>query len=59
MQTRGSTNKSPIKLSATEIKLTQSFCLRMGKINTTKTPPSDFKVITPENPLLLKQAVTS
>ena len=24
-----------------------------------KTPPSDFKVTTPENPLLSKQAVTS
>ena len=34
-------------------------CLRMGKTNTAKTPPSDFKVTTPENPLLSKQAVTS
>ena len=34
-------------------------CLRMGKTYTTKTPPGDFKVTTPENPLLLKQAVTS
>ena len=34
-------------------------CLRMGKTYTVKTPPSDFKVITPENPLLWKQAVTS
>ena len=33
--------------------------LRMGKTNTTKTPSGDFKVTTPENPLLLKQAVTS
>ena len=24
-----------------------------------KTPPGDFKVTNPENPLLLKQAVTS
>ena len=24
-----------------------------------KTPPGDFKVITPENPLLSKQVVTS
>ena len=31
----------------------------MGKNYTAKTPPGDFKVITPENPLLLKQAVTS
>ena len=34
-------------------------CLQMGKTYTTKTPPSDFKVITPENPLLSKQAITS
>ena len=34
-------------------------CLRMGKAYTTKTPPGDFKVTTPENPLLSKQAVTS
>ena len=31
----------------------------MGKTYAAKTPPSDFKVITPENPLLSKQAVTS
>ena len=34
-------------------------CLRMGKTYTVKTPPSDFKVTTPENPLLSQQAVTS
>ena len=34
-------------------------CLRMGKTNTAKTPPDDFKVTTPENPLLSKQVVTS
>ena len=34
-------------------------CLRMGKTYMTKIPPSDFKVTTPENPLLSKQAVTS
>ena len=33
--------------------------LRMGKTYTAKTPPGDFKVITFENPLLSKQAVTS
>ena len=33
--------------------------LRMGKTNTAKTPPGDFKVTIPENPLLSKQAVTS
>ena len=34
-------------------------CLRMGKTNTAKTPPGDFKVTTPEIPLLSEQAVTS
>ena len=27
-------------------------CLRIEKTNTAKTPPGDFKVITPEIPLL-------
>ena len=31
----------------------------MGKTYMTKTPLGDFKVTTPENPLLSKQAVTS
>ena len=31
----------------------------MGKTHTAKIPPSDFKVTTPKNPLLSKQAVTS
>ena len=30
----------------------------MGKTYTVKTPPGDFKVTTPENPLLSQQAVT-
>ena len=34
-------------------------CLQLGNTYTTKTPPGDFKVTTPENPLLSKQAVTS
>ena len=34
-------------------------CLWMGKTNTAKTPPDDFKVTTSENPLLSQQAVTS
>ena len=34
-------------------------CLRMEKSYTAKTPPGDFKVTAPENPLLSKQAVTS
>ena len=48
MQTCGSTNKSPIKLSMQQ------------KINNTgKTPLGDFKVTTPEIPQLSQQAVTS
>ena len=31
----------------------------MGKTNTAKTPPDDFKVTTPEIPLLSQQAVTT
>ena len=31
----------------------------MGKTYTAKTPPDDFKVTTPEIPLLSQQAVTS
>ena len=34
-------------------------CLRLGKTNTAKTPPGDFKVTNPENPLLSQQAATS
>ena len=34
-------------------------CLRKKKTNTAKTSPGDFNVITPDNPLLSKQAVTS
>ena len=33
--------------------------LQMWKTYTAKTPSDDFKVTTPENPLLSKQAVTS
>ena len=34
-------------------------CLRIDKTYTAKTPSGDFKVTTPENPLLSKQAITS
>ena len=34
-------------------------CLQMEKTYTAKTPPGDFQVTTPENPLLSKQAITS
>ena len=30
-----------------------------GKNHRSKTPPGEFKVTTPDNPLLLKQAITS
>ena len=33
--------------------------LRIGKTSTAKTPPGEFKVTTPENPLLSKQVITS
>ena len=60
MQMHGSTNKSPIKLSMQQWKINNTvICLRMGKTNTAKTPPGDFKVTTLEIPLLSQQAVTS
>ena len=34
-------------------------CLRIGKTNTAKTSPGDFKITTPEILLLSQQAVTS
>ena len=34
-------------------------CLRMGKTYMAKTPPGDFKVTTPDIPLLSQQAVTT
>ena len=34
-------------------------CLRMEKTSKAKTPTGDFKVTTPENPLLSQQVVTS
>ena len=41
-----------------ENKFDTVICLRMGKTNTAKTPPSDFQVTTPEIPLLSQQAIT-
>ena len=52
---RGSTNKSPTKLNAVENKVDTVICLRMGKTSKAKTPPGDFKVTTPKNPLLSQQ----
>ena len=59
MQTHGSINKSPNKLSMQRKINNMVICLRMGKTNTAKTPLGDFKVTTPEIPLLSQQAVTS
>ena len=52
MQWRGSTNKSPTKLNAIEIKFDTLIYLRMEKIIKAKTSPGDFKITTPKNPLL-------
>ena len=59
MQMRGSTNKSSIKLNMQRKLNNTMICLRMGKTNTAKTPSDDFKVTTPEIPLLSQQVVTS
>ena len=59
MQTRGSINKSPIKISMQQKINNTVICLRMGKTNTSKTPPSDFKVTIPEISLLSQQAIIS
>ena len=42
-----------------KLNLTKMICFQMKKTNTKKTPLGDFKVTTPENLLLSKQAVTS
>ena len=60
MQTRGNTNKSPIKLSIQQkINMIQVICFRIRKTYMAKTPSSDFEVTTPDNSLLSQQAVTS
>ena len=41
-----------------KINLTRVICLRIEKPTPQKISPSDFKVTTPENLLLSKQAVT-
>ena len=56
---RGSTNKSPTKLNAAEIKFDTSDLFTNGENHQGKTSPGEFKVTTPESPLLSKQAVTS
>ena len=42
-----------------ENKVGMVICLRMGKTSKAKTPLGNFKVTTPENPLLSQQVVTS
>ena len=44
---------------AVEIKLKRWFVYEWGKPTWQKPPPGDFKVTTPENPLLSKKAITS
>ena len=56
---RGSTNKSPTKLNATKNKFNTGDLFTNEKNHQNKTPSGEFKVTTPENPLLSKQAVTS
>ena len=46
MQMRGSTNKSPIKLSMQRKINNMVIFLWMGKTNTEKTPPGDSTIIT-------------
>ena len=42
-----------------ENKVDTVICLRMGKTSKAKPPLGNFKVTTPENPLLSQQTVTS
>ena len=55
----GSTKKSPIKLNAAENKFDTSDLFTNRENYWGKTPSGEFKVTTPKNPLLSKQAVTS
>ena len=59
MQTRGSTQKITNKLSMQRKINDTVIYLRMGKTYTAKTSSCDFKVTTPEIPLLSQQAITS
>ena len=52
MQWHNSTKKSPTKLNAAEIKFDTAICLQTRKTTKAKTLLSDFKVTTPNNPLL-------
>ena len=59
MQWRGSTNKSPTKLNATEIKFGTGDLFTNGENHQDKTLPSNFKLTTLKNPLINNQAITS
>ena len=48
----GSTNKSPTKLNAAENKFDTGDLFTNGENYRGKNPPGEFKVTTPENPLL-------
>ena len=48
-----------LKLNAVENKFNIGDLFTNGENHRGKTPPGEFKVTTPENPLLSKQAVTS
>ena len=52
MQWRGSTNKSPTKLNAVEIKFDTDDLFTNGENYQGKTPPGEFKVTTLKNPPL-------
>ena len=51
--------KSPTKLNAAENKFDTGNLFTNGEKHQGKTPPGEFKVTIPDNPLLLKQMVTS
>ena len=52
MQQYGNTNKLPTKLNAVENKFDTSDLFTNGENHQGKTPLGEFKVATPENPLL-------
>ena len=59
MQQRGNTNKSPAKLNTAENRFDIGDLFTNGENHQGKIPLGEFKVTTPDNPLLSKQAVTS
>ena len=59
MQYHSSTNKSPTKLNVVENKFDTGDLFTNRENHRGKTARGEFKVTTPENPLLSKQAVTS